>query len=166
MLCPLLAYDANGDVIATLGSMVARDESGAAIGLVDFAVVEASGRPLTDLWYVDGAVGSGTWPEWLDARAHEFRVELDANKRIVALVHRGRPARREAPAVPASGFRRDRAQLEAAVAERIAAAGDEPADIRDLVGGPTRPLKLDNRGHTLGREPDRASALPLIGAER
>jgi len=133
----LLAYDAAGKVIATLDHMVARDDQGNVTGLIDFAAHEAADGRLRDIWDVAGADGSGTWPEWLGSRAHDFQAEL-TDGRIRALVH-------------PSGYRRERASIEAAIAERIKDAGDEPADIRDLVGGPGRPLLLDDEGRTVER---------------
>lgn len=143
-LSMLIAYDAAGNVVATLDYVVARDAEGNAIGLVDFEAHELTGGELTDIWYNELASGSKTWPEWIGMRAHDFRVELDGpagRKRIAALVHRR------------SGHRRQRAAVETAIADRITAAGGEPADIRDLVGGPEFPLVLDDEGRTLGRSP-------------
>jgi hypothetical protein len=138
----LLAYDVNGNVIATLDYLVHRDDQGRVIGLVDFDTYEQAGGEMTDVWTVEGATGSKVWPEWLGSRAQEFQVELDGepgHKRAVALVHRE------------SGERRERIAIEAAIAERIAAAGDQPADIRDIVGGPGRPLRLNDEGRTVSR---------------
>ena len=149
MLSMLIAYDAAGDVMGTLDHMVARDDGGDAVGLVDFAAHEQAGGALTDVWNVQGAAGSATWPEWLGARAHDFTVELDG-ARIAALVHK------------ASGYRRERAAIEAAIAQRIAAANGQPADIRDIVGGPDRPLILDDGGRTAPRVPVRRPNLPLL----
>ena len=137
MLCCLLAYDASGNVVATLDHLVARDDAGNVAGLVDFSAYEAAGREMTEVWNVGGAVGSKVWPEWLGARAHEFRVELEGppgRKSIAALVHR------------TSGHRRERADIESVIAGRMSAAADAPADIRDVVGGPDRPLRLDEDG--------------------
>lgn len=138
MLTMLVAYDTDGNVIATLGHMVARDVEGHALGLVDFEAHESAGGRLRDVWDVQGAAGSGTWPEWLASRAHEFKVELSPDKRITALVH------------ATSGHRRERTVLEAAIA---AVQPDEEGrrDIRHLVGGPNRPLVLDDQGKTVGR---------------
>lgn len=135
---PLLAYAPNGDVIATLDYMVARDENGVAVGLLDFAAHEASGGRLREIWSVEGAAGSATWPEWLGGQAHAFRVEL-TGKKVTALVHK------------TSGHRRERAGIEAEIAKRIEQAAGKPADIRDVVGGPTRPLILDAEGKTAER---------------
>lgn len=155
MLSMLIAYNADGDVIATLDYMVARDGDGNATGLIDFEAHEAAGAALTDVWNVDGAVGSGTWPEWLGSRAHDFRVELDgppARKRIRALSHR------------VSGQRRERHVIEARIAQRVTEARDGVADIRDLVGGPDRPLLLDDEGRTLARRPSVRPSLPVVSA--
>ncbi len=133
MIGSLLAYDVNGDIIATLDHLVARDAGGNVLGLVDFSAIEEAGRELTEVWTVSGAVGSKVWPEWLGGRAHAYRVELEGEpgrKRIAALVHRDTAERRE------------RAAIEAAIAERIAAAGEGPVDLRDIVGGPDRPLRV------------------------
>lgn len=145
----LIAYDASGVIIATLDHLVATDEAGNLVGLVDFTAHEAAGGKLRDIWEVSGAEGSATWPEWLGGRAHDFRVELNG-RRAVALVHRQ------------SGYRRERAAIEAAIAERIAAARGEPADIRDLVGGPDRPLLLDDQGRTRPRLIVTPRVMPII----
>jgi hypothetical protein len=155
MLSMLVAYDSDGEVVATLDYMVARDEGGEPIGLIDFEAHERAGGKLRDLWEVAGAAGSGTWPEWLGQQAHAFRVKLEpGGKRIAALVHRQ------------AGRRRERAPLEAAIAERIAAAAGEAADLRDLVGGPDRPLRLDARGETAGRPPTAGTPKHLPIARR
>lgn len=149
----LLAYDADGNVLATLDYVAARGEEGKVIGLVDFAAHEEAGGELTDVWKVEGAAGSKTWPEFLGSRAHEFRVEKagpPGAKRIVALVHK------------TSGRRRERDTIEAAIEKRVKAAGDEPADLRDLVGGPGKPLVLDEQGRTRRREPVTRPNLPVI----
>ena len=138
MLQMLIAYDSDGNVIATLDHMVARDSDGNVTGLIDFAAHEDAGGKMRDIWGVEDAVGSGTWPEWIGAKAHDFTVELQG-KQIKALVHK------------ASGHRRERATVEAAVAARIKAAGEQPADLRDVLGGPQRPLILDDEGKTVGR---------------
>lgn len=137
----LLAYDAEGNVVATLDYMVARNEAGDVVGMVDFEAHEIAGGELTDIWHNDAAAGSGTWPEWIGGRAHDFRVELEPgwsrskprgrrpDHRIRALVHR------------ASDHRRERVAVEVKV---------EPgADIRDMIGAPDRPLQLDDEGRTI-----------------
>jgi hypothetical protein len=161
----LLAYNASGDVIATLDYLVSYDPDGTPIGLVDFEAHEAAGGELLDVWNVHGeqiengvgvpwaAAGSKTWPEWIGSKAHEFRVELvgpPGNKRIAALVHK------------VSGFRRVRSVVEANVAGRVAAYGPAPADIRDLVGGPARPLDLDDDGRTKIRYGASGLNLPVL----
>jgi hypothetical protein len=156
MLGMLIAYDVNGNIIATLDHCVARDESGAVVGLIDFDAHETAGGEHLDIWNVDDAKGSKVWPEWLGREAHRFKVELEGppgQKRIAALVHKQ------------SGQRRERVVVEAAIAGRIAAAPEgEPADIRDLVGGPDRPLRLDAEGRTLGRFVVTRPVLPLASA--
>ena len=155
MLTMLLAYDATGNVIATLDYMTARNDEGDVVGLVDFAAHEEAGGKLRDVWNVAGAAGSATWPEWLGGRAHDFTVELDGT-RIRALVHK------------AGGHRRERAAIEAAIVERIAAANGEPADIRDIVGGPDRPLILDDEGRSHQRTLTSGTPknLPLVSLAR
>jgi hypothetical protein len=164
----LLAYDADGNVVATLDYVVMYDDDGVPLGLVDFAAHEEAGGEHTDIWVYESkpdagatavpAKGSKVWPEWIGGAAHDFRVELvghPGNKRIGALVHK------------TSGHRRVRATIEADIADRIAAAGDHAAaDIRDLVGGPDRPLPLDTEGKTKVRVPRVRSTLPLVSAGR
>jgi hypothetical protein len=145
----LIAYDASGVVVATMDYLVRYDENGLAIGLVDFAAHEEAGGELTDVWRVSNAVGSKTWPEWLGTKAHRMTVELvgpPGRKHLAALVH-------------PSGHRRVRADIEAAIEERIRNGN---GDIRGIVGGPGRPLQLDEEGKTKPREKREGSALPLI----
>lgn len=149
----LLAYDATGNVTATLDYVVQYDDDGTPLGLVDFAAHEEAGGEMTDVWTVGGAAGSKVWPEWLGSRAHEFRAELvgpPGNKRIGALVHK------------VSGHRRVRAEIDARIDARVEATHGQPADIRDIVGGPDRPLQLDDEGKTKVRVPDARPALPLV----
>lgn len=134
MLGQLLAYDDDGNVIASLDVLVRRDDAGNVIGLVDFAATEEAGVAMDPaVWHVDGAAGSKAWPEWVD-RPQRFRVEKEGppgRRRLAALVDRE------------TGRRRDRAAIEERIAERIRDANErgEPADLRDLVGGPERPLR-------------------------
>jgi hypothetical protein len=147
----LVAYDSTGAVVATLDYLVRYDENGMALGMVDFAVIEEGGGEMTDVWRVSNASGSKVWPEWLGTNAHGMTVELigpPGNKRIAALVH-------------PSGHRRVRADIEAAIEARISESIG-PADIRDLVGGPGRPLELDDEGRTKPRRAPRATTLPLV----
>lgn len=148
MLTMLIAYDENGDVVATLDHMVARDEDGNVVGLVDFESHEEADGSLTDVWQVGNAVGSGTWPEWIGSKAYEFKVEREG-KRIKALVHKQ------------SGHRREKAAVKAAINERIKAANGAPADIRDIVGGPDRPLLIDDEGRTRPRQKVERPNLPV-----
>lgn len=156
VLGSLLAYDVDGAVIATLDYLVQYADDGTALGVVDFAAHEEAGGELTDIWTVpDPAVGSKVWPEWLSGAAHGFRVELvgpPGAKHIGALVHK------------ASGYRRERAALEAEIGKRIKAAKGAPADIRDLVGGPGRPLNLDADGKTAPTPVRAPSRLPIVSA--
>jgi len=154
MLSMLLAYNASGTVVATLDYVVSRDDEGNVVGLVDFAAHEEAGGEHTDIFVVSNATGSKVWPEWLGGRAHDFTVELagpSGGKHIAALVHR------------TSGHRRERATVEANIALRIAVYDPEPADIRDLVGGPDRPLQLDDDGKVKIKAPVVRPNLPLIG---
>ena len=148
----LLAYDADGNVTATLDYLVQYDDQKRPLGLVDFAAHEENGGAMTDVWNVAGAAGSKVWPEYLGAAAHQYRVEKvgpAGQKKIGALVHK------------TSGHRRERATIEAAIAQRIADAAGGPADIRDLVGGPDRPLVVDSEGKTVPRQPRTRPNLPL-----
>jgi hypothetical protein len=152
----LLAYDAAGNVIATLGHVVARDDAGEVIGLIDFDAHEAADGKLRDIWDVSGAKGSATWPEWLGGAAYAFTVELDKQNRITALVHKTSSYRRERAAILAT--------IEATPSLRTPAGTDTGTrDIRHLVGGPMRPLALDSDGRTLDRAPLGTPAhLPII----
>lgn len=140
MLGMLLAYDSDGHVVGTLDYLVQYGDDGEPLGLVDFATHELDGGEMTDVWTVSNATGSKCWPEWLGSQAHAFRVVLTGpagHKHIAALIHK------------TSGHRRERSALEAAIETRTAAADGQPADIRDLVGGPNRALRLDPDGRTL-----------------
>lgn len=151
MISMLLAYDAAGNVVATQDHMVVRDEQGEVIGLIDFAAHEAAGGKLRDIWNQSNATGSATWPEWIGGRAHDFKVELGPDKRITALVH-------------PSGHRRERAAIEAAIeAAPLNEKGER--DIRHIVGGPGKPLILDDDGRNSSRSKVSGTPkhLPLIG---
>jgi hypothetical protein len=145
VLTSLLAYDAAGEVIATLDYVVAKDENGRTVGLIDFSAHEDAGGKLRDVWYVPDAAGSGTWPEWIGGQAHDFRVELNG-KRIAALVHKR------------SGFRRVRSEIQAEVDDRRRLGRP---DMRDLLGGPARPLALDESGR-VRRVPRLSPSLPTM----
>ncbi len=147
MLSMLIAYDVDGNVVGTIDYMVANNENGDAVGLIDFEAHEKSGGSMTDIWQVGNAVGSGTWPEWVGGRAHDFKVERQG-KKIMALVHKQ------------SGHKRERVVVESAIQDRIKRAKGEPADIRDLVGGPDKPLILEADGRTRGRSPESAVGTP------
>lgn len=122
MAIMLLAYDAGGNIMATLDYLVLSDEDGNPVGIVDFDAHEAAGGEHTDIWVVEGAAGSKSWPEWIGGRAHEFQVELagpPGRKHIAALIHKS------------SRHRRERAAIDA--------------------GGPARTLILDDEGRTVRR---------------
>jgi len=186
----LIAYDASGNVVATLSYMVVKDDDDEP-GLVDFAAHEEAGGRLREIWENSNAVGSAVWPEWLGGKVYQFTVELSpsppgmARAHISALVHKK------------SGHRRSRADIEAAIAERInekkadaKKRGDEmraflkkrglpdelvaefsdpppePADLRDLLGGPNRPLLLDEDGKTKPRTKVKRPDLPVVSRRR
>jgi hypothetical protein len=152
MLSMLIAYDDNGNVVATLDYMVSMDAEGNVIGLVDFDAQEKAGE-MTEVWNVEGAKGSKVWPEWLGSRAHDFRVELEGppgQKRIASLIHKQ------------SGHRRERSVIESAIAEKIASANGKPADIRDIVGGPNKPLRIGDDGKVLARQQTSPPRLPVV----
>jgi hypothetical protein len=179
MLTMLLAWNASGDIIAARLKQVVYDDQGSALGLVDFEAHELAGGALTDIWRVwtrrDDeprvyAVGSGTWPEWLGPAVRDFRVEADprplvgvgGHHRIKALIHKG------------SGYRRERADLERAIEERLAVmrsnlppeAADDPLPeslllsvLRAERGTPQRPKRVDADGRNA--PPQAAAALAL-----
>lgn len=154
MLTMLLAYDAAGNITETLDYMVARDETGKVVGIIDFEAHERAGGKMRDIWTAN-AVGSGTWPEWIGPQAHAFRVERDATGRIAAIVHK------------TSGHRREREAIEDAIAARIRESAGQKADIRDIVGGPTAPLVLDEDGRTRSRDIRPTPAhLPIVGSTK
>lgn len=123
----LLAYDASGAVVATLDYSVVLDADGHVVGMWDFEATESAG-PLTAIWTVSNASGSGTWPEYLGQQAHAFRAIRGSDGRIAALIHK------------TSGFRRDRAAIQAAIAAAPVINGVK--DLRAIVGGPNRPIPL------------------------
>jgi hypothetical protein len=152
----LLAYDADGNVIATLSYLLQYDAAGVPLGFVDFTGHEEAGLSHTEIWTVDSGSpdrpvkGSKVWPEWLAGRAQDYRVELagePGHKRIAALVHKK------------SGHRRERAAIEAAIAA-VEPDANGARDIRHLVGGPDRPLKVDGEGQA----PSRAKTRPIDSA--
>jgi hypothetical protein len=154
MLSMLVAFDAAGDVVAQLDYMVRYAEDGTPLGVLDFEAHEQTGGQLRDVWNVSTAVGSATWPEWLGPAALHFRVELDGppgQKRITALVHK------------VSGHRRERGALEQAIRETTANEDGE-RDLRAVLGGPNRPLPLDETGRTRPVDgPRRLPDVPLAG---
>lgn len=196
MLCSLLAYDDDYNVIAMKPAQREPRPDGT-WQLVDFEERELAGVEMTSVWIVERwegeygvgtprpARGAKTWPEWID-RYTDFRVELEGpagQKRIAALVHRQSGYRRERAAIEADLKRRmDAARAEAVengallrelyvdagiVSPEEAASIPDPdperVDARELLGGPTRPLSLDDDGRTIGRGPVTADVAPLVG---
>lgn len=160
MLSQWVAWDADGNVIATLDSMIVFDDDRRVIGVVDFEAHERAGGRMRDIKSHPRAAGSGTWPEWLPGGVHDFKVELDPNPgqaraKIKALVHK------------TSGHRRERAEIEAAISEKIAEAKAEgrAADLRSLVGGPDRPLRIDEAGRNQPRVRSERPRLPVVPAK-
>ena len=154
---PLIAYDAQGGIIAVLDFLVVEGAEGHA--LVDFLAAEAAGVKLRTIWEVSGAAGSTTWPEWLGERFHEFSIDLDHAKphRGRRLVHRG------------SGHIRDRDTIDGDIHRRKQArarAGLHVADLSHIRGNPLHPLELDVHGRTVPpeREPDPERPRPAFHA--
>lgn len=183
----LVAYDANGEVVGTLDSVVAKDNDGNVVGLVDFAAHEEAGGRLRDIWDREGAAGSATWPEWIGAQAYDFKVELDANPgnaraKIAALVHKKSGHRRDRASIEAAvqerindrkmdarkkgdAMRHDLRQrgMAAEMLELVQDPEAEAADLRDLLGGPGKPLLLDEDGRTRPRPAkSQRPALPVV----
>lgn len=145
----LLAYNEDGDVVATLDYLVSYDpDTGDALGLVDFEAVEEAGRPLTDVWEASDAVGSGTWPEWIGTAAHDFKVTRSGGK-IIRLTHRKSKAKRS------------RAEVKKAIAAAIRES-EGPPNITAIVGSPVQSLMLDADGQPAIREKARRTDLPLV----
>lgn len=122
-MASVLAYDGDGNVVASLDAMRIAGPSGPEP--LDALAYESAGRPFLDIWNVTGAAGSGAWPEHLGIAATRFRVELDGS-RIVRLVDRE------------TGAVRDREAIERAVADIVAAGGDA----RTVCGSPAAPLAI------------------------
>lgn len=162
----LLAYNAGGEVVGTLDYLVARDATGKVLGLYDFAAHELAGGKLRDFWtYSQGqAIGSGTWPEFLGHRAHDFLVELEG-KRIVRLKHLSGHVRhreridgaiRDAHEAAIAQIRKE-AKLRKGLDVEIMAP---IVDLRAIVGGPNKPLELDEDGRTRPKR-DAEGTLPV-----
>lgn len=142
----LLAYNADGRVVATLDYLSpVHPVTQEPLGRVDLALVEASGAKLRHLYMVEGAVGSGTWPEFLGVAAHDFYVVVDPSyrHRIRYLWH------------PESDHVRDREDIENAVAMEVVVAAEEgrPPDLSPLIGDIGRRLvvEVDAEGRSTGR---------------
>lgn len=136
----LLLYGPDGAVIGSLESMVQYDDDGRALGLVDFEAHELAGGRLREVIEHEAAAGAGTWPEWLGAQAHDFRVELRPGPKgdtplIRALVHRE------------SGYRRERSDVEATIAAMLdEATPGRAVEMSDFIGSPGKRLELDTDG--------------------
>lgn len=149
-----IAWDADGNIVATLDSLVTHDPAtGAMVGLVDMQTHEATGGRMREIAEVERAVGAGTWIEELGAQAHDFRVEVDpawtrTNDKpfaVVALVHKS------------SRVKRKRADAEKRVLAAVKVAQERGAavDLEPAIGlastrpdAPDRHLRLgpDGRG--------------------
>ena len=170
MLSMLILWDAGGNVVGTLQHMIVRDDANNVIGLVDFEAHENSGGQMRAVKDQADATGSGTWPEWLGPRAHDFKVELHpspapARAKIAALVHKKSGHRRERHLIEAEIERRT---VETHAAHRKIHGSDSDVslaavDLRDLLGGPDRPLLLDEDGKTKPRAKVKPPNLPVIG---
>lgn len=133
MIGMALGYDEDGHVIAGLHVLVRYVDGEPQ--LVDFEELEAQGI-LASVWNPSGVSGTGSWPEWLRAEdAIQHDVALDEQGRITSVQRRG-------------GIVRSRADITAEIESRLR-EGEGVADIRDLVGGPDRPLVLDPQGRRL-----------------
>ncbi len=155
----LIAYDASGDVLGTLDNLVVYDDDGMVLGLLDFELAEAAGKDLQEILSAPTSVGTGFWPEWLGPETQNFRVVLagpSGKKRLVRLVHKK------------SGHERTREAVEAAIAARRARTPEgQPVDLRDILGGPDRPLLLDENGRTRPRPAkSQRPALPVVSLGR
>jgi hypothetical protein len=158
----LVAYAEDGTVLGTLDFLVRKRPDGRK-ELIDFVGKDARGEPLDSeedpgagLWHVPGAKGSKPWPERV-APLTGFRVELDGppgRKSITALVHR-------------SGVRRNRANVEAAIEERLGSTTREAGGrlslrldaylglLADVTGLPDEPIVVDPETGEEVRRPER-----------
>lgn len=172
----LLAYDVSENIVAYLEYLVWHDPQGQP-HLVNFEAHEAVGGRLRDVWYVPGAVGSGSWPEYLPPESLEdFRVELDHAHplRIRRLRHkRSGHVRARADIVAEVARRREEAvraiAREANLPDDVRLEFDVPPeiDVRDLVGGLGKPLALDKDGRDAKKRPTRPWLMvPRIGPQR
>jgi len=136
-----LAWDAAGNVVATLDYLV-RPE-----GIVDLVGLDEEGR-LVEAWSVPGVTGAGTFPAYLGAQAHDYRVIRVAGK-ITALQHKTKP-----------GSRIERADIEARILAKLEAEkGNPQINLTDIIGAPDRPLLLTAEGKLRQRAP-RATTAP------
>lgn len=191
MLEMLIYYRADGSVAEVRRSQVmplwlakelgvafigARDETGESITTLegdvavfaDFAAQEEAGGALVDYGANSEATGSATWPEWLHARdvaACELEFEPGWSRHTA----RGaRPAHRLRALVnKASGQRRDRREIEAAIEGRIAGKRAE-AETKAVAMRAGMPAWRDAQGRFLPKpqvavEPEPADIGDLVG---
>ena len=151
----LVFYDpATGIPHAQIDHLVASDEDGKPLGLVDFESLELQDIDpkdygiRTEITVKNGpsdpgttlVIESGFWPDWLGGTVHDFLVETEVpagktRPRITALRH------------SISGYRRVRADIERlhqAAFDAIPAG--QVIDLRSIKGSPSRPLQLDAQG--------------------
>lgn len=171
MLSCLLAYNAGGEVVASLDHLIWLAPDGTR-HVVDFAAHEAAGGKLRNVWLVNDAVGSGSWPEWLGASVHDFRVELDHGEahRIRRLVHQRSGHVRHRDRIDREIARRHAAEVKA-IRKTLGLRKDAEVsvdgvvvDLRDLLGGPGKPLEIDDDGRNTKRHTDAewTAPFPLI----
>jgi len=138
-----LAYNAAGDVVATLDYLV-RPE-----GIVDLVGLDEEGR-LGEVFSVQGATGAGTFPAYLGAQAHDYRV-IQAAGKITALQHK------------TNGSRIERADIEARIIAKLEAEqGNPQINLTEVIGAPDRPLSLTTEGKLRQRAVPVAAELPTL----
>jgi hypothetical protein len=175
----LVQYDAAGAPLG-LVDFAAHEEAGG-----EHTDIWNVGEDHPDKGGQRAAKGSKVWPEYLGAEALRYRVELDGppgRKRIAALVHTTSGHRRERAAIDDEIARRIAEKQAEAIARAVeiraslprrlrgrksvvaqsVSVDPEPADLRDLVGGPDRPLRIDADGRTAPTIEATRPVLPLV----
>jgi len=157
-----IAWDADGNVIATLDTLVYRDPASGEVCMVDMQTHEATGGRMREVAEAEGAIAAGTWIEELGGQAHDFRVELDPtwtreNDKpfaVTALVHKS------------SRVKRKRADAEKRIVAAVKAAQEQgvTVDLDSAIGRaivrpdmPERHLRLGPDG----RDAEPASVEPV-----
>ena len=154
----LLFYDADGNVVGTLDYMVRYDDDGVPIGLVDFEAHELSGGRLREIVEHGSAVGAGTWPEWLGASAHDFKVQVRPGAKGGTHLIRSLQHSR-------SGYRRERSDIESALSDLISGTGPgDVVNVSGILGGPGKHLILDEDGRTAAAVVPVKPDLPVLPA--